>query len=96
MTKYGFGDPQTWGAPTGHPMDPRTDDEAHERLMEEMADEVREDLKTPDGRQRIADDLEGDDVIGMLLEALAQGTTAALLTLEDDLIEAAVNARLDH
>jgi hypothetical protein len=76
-------------------MDPRTDDEAHERLMEEMADEVREDLKTPDGRQRIADNLEGEDVIGMLLEALAQGTTAALLTLEDDLIEAAVNARLD-
>ncbi|MCB1892574.1 MAG: hypothetical protein KDF48_10160 [Rhodocyclaceae bacterium] len=27
MTSYGPGDPETWGAPTGHPHDPRTPDE---------------------------------------------------------------------
>ncbi|MCB1891114.1 MAG: hypothetical protein KDF48_02755 [Rhodocyclaceae bacterium] len=26
MTSYGPGDPETWGAPTGHPNDPRTED----------------------------------------------------------------------
>lgn len=27
MTSYGPGDPETWGAPTGHPNDPRTPDD---------------------------------------------------------------------
>ncbi len=25
ITRFGFGDPETWGPCTGHPMDPRTD-----------------------------------------------------------------------
>ena len=95
MTKYGFGDQQTWGAPTGHPMDPRTDDTYFENLELEVGDAVRADLKTADGRQRIAEDLQYEDVVGRTLEALAQGTTAALLDLEDWIIEAAVHARLD-
>ncbi len=95
MTKYGYGDPQTWGAPTGHPMDPRTDDTYYENLELEVGDAVRADLKTADGRQRIADDLEGEDVVGRTLEALAQNSTAALLDLEDWIVEAAVHARLD-
>ncbi len=36
-TSYGYGDPETWGAPTGHPADPRTaehDGETPEELAE--------------------------------------------------------------
>jgi hypothetical protein len=65
-------------------------------MEEQIADEVREDLKTAAGRLRIEDDLFSTDVVGMLLAALAEGTTAALLSLEDDLIEAAVHARANR
>jgi hypothetical protein len=93
---YGYGDEQTWGPCTGHPMDPRTDDTYYENLEAEIGDAVRADLQTEDGRIRLAEDLKDEDVVGMLLAALAQGTTAALLSLEDDLIEAAVYARANR
>jgi len=37
MSSYGYGDPETWPGPTGHPLDPRTED--YTILYERMHDD---------------------------------------------------------
>lgn len=47
MTDYaripGPGDPETWGPYTGHPLDPRADDSAREKAVEDLCEQVESD-----------------------------------------------------
>lgn len=74
----GFGDEETWGRPTGHPLDPRTDDSFIYQLEAAWSDKEEIQKNFDDIFDLALEELAAEDLSGESLDKLSESISSAM------------------